>query len=523
MQTQITLKKFQKPCIAAALLALTGVALAERPPNVIIIMGDDVGYGDVGVYGGKYLPTPNIDRLAAEGIRFTDGHSTASTCSPSRFSLLSGIHDFRYGVSILSPVSPLSIPTDIVTMPKMFQKAGYATAAIGKWHLGLGAKGKQNDWNGEVKPGPLEIGFDSSFIIPITNDRVPCVYLDGHTVPNLDPKDPLFISSKKPIEPSPENANSTVYPSGEKNPELMTHRAGKGKGNHANTVINGIGRIDFMVGGKSALWRDEDMADTFLGKAKKFMEENKSKPFFLYYAAHDIHVPRAPNERFVGKTELGARGDAMAQFDWTTGEILKEIKDLGLVDDTIVIFTSDNGPTYEEGYFDDTAKIASGDGKPHNGSGIYTGGKYEIFEGGTRVPFMIRWPGKIAAGTVSDALVSQIDLMASLSGVIGAKLGENDGPDSRDTMDTFLGKDKKGQGYIIEMSPGRLALRQNDWKYIGGAKRDKKRGRSKDAMLFDVSDDPGERKNLIDQNPELAKSMAQRLKALSAVGARLRD
>ncbi len=509
--------------ILAAWVAAGVTTAAERPPNVVIIMGDDVGIGDVGVYGSKLIPTPNIDHLAAEGIRFTDGHATASTCSPSRFSLLTGIHDFRHNINILSPVAPLTIPTDVLTLPKMFQEADYATAVIGKWHLGIGAKGTPVDWNGEVKPGPLEIGFDQSFILPTTNDRVPTVYLDGHHELNLDPKDPLFISSKKPVKTTPENASSTRYPNGTKNPEAMTHPAGKGKGNHANTVTNGIGRIDYMVGGKSALWKDEDMADVLMERAKEFMRENKNKPFFLYFPSQDIHVPRAPHQRFVGKTELGYRGDAMVQMDWSTGEIMKTLEELGIADDTIVIFTSDNGPTYGEGYFDESAKKSSGDGKDHDGSGIYSGGKYEITEGGTLVPFIIRWPGKIKPGAVSDALVSQIDLMASFAGFIGVELEKDEGPDSRDTLAAFLGKSKKGQEFIIEYSAGRLALRRGDWKYIEAAKRDKTRGLGNSPLLFNLADDPGEKKNVIKENPELAGSMATQLSELSKKGASLRN
>lgn len=506
---------------APAVCLMASDASAQRPPNVVLIIGDDVGYGDVGVYGSKLIPTPNIDRLANEGIRFTDGHCTSSTCSPSRFALLSGVHEFRHGIGILSPTAPLCIPTDIMTMPKMFQKAGYKTAAIGKWHLGIGAKGETVDWNGVVTPGPLEIGFDESFILPTTNDRVPCVYLEGHHVVGLDPADPIAIHSTQPVKPSTETESSTTYPNGHKNPELMTaYNAADG---HSDTVINGIGRIGYMVGGKSALWKDEDMADVLMDRTKKFLGENKEKPFFLYFASQDIHVPRFPHERFRGKTSLTYRGDAMVQLDWSVGEIVRTLETMGLSDNTIIIFSSDNGPTYHDGY-DDGTEVKGSKGevdRGHDGSGIYSGGKYQILEGGTRVPFIIRWPGKIEPGSVSDALVSQIDLMASFAKVLGVPLAANEGKDSRESLDAFLGKDPKGQEFIVEYSRGQLALRRGPWKYTA-APKDKKRVMDKEAELFNVAQDPGEKFDVIENHTELASSMAKELKALSASDAQLR-
>lgn len=265
-----------------------------------------MGLGDVEVYGSKMILTPNIDRLANEGMRFTDGHCSAATCSPSRFSMLSGIHGFRAGISILPPNAPLCIPTDILTLPKLFQQAGYTTGVVGKWHLGIGPKGIPVDWNGDVKPGPLEIGFDRSFLLPSTNDRVPCVYLDGHRVVNLDPNDPLFVGKSKGEVDRP---GSTAYPNARYNKKAMTYY--QSTHGHNNSVINGIGRIGYMAGGKSALWDDETMADEFVKQAKKFITENKDKPFFLYFASQDIHVPRAPHPRFQGTTEL-----AIAAMPW---------------------------------------------------------------------------------------------------------------------------------------------------------------------------------------------------------------
>jgi arylsulfatase A-like enzyme len=502
--------------LCAAATAAATLAAAKRPPNVVIIYGDDVGFGDVGAYGSKMIPTPNIDRLAREGLRFTDGHCSAATCTPSRYSLLTGIHGFRDGVSILPPNAPLSISTDILTLPKLFRQAGYATGVVGKWHLGIGQKKVPTDWNGDVKPGPMEIGFDSSFLLPSTNDRVPCVYLDGHRVVNLDPSDPLYVGRSKAAVDKP---GSTVYPDARQTPEAMTYY--KSTHGHNHSVINGIGRIGYMAGGKSALWNDETMADEFVKQAKKYIAANKDQPFFLYFASQDIHVPRAPHPRFQGTTGLGYRGDAMVQFDWSTGQIMKALEQHGLTDNTIVIFSSDNGPVYDDGYDDGTTVQTSTEevDRGHDGSGIYRGGKYQIYEGGTRVPLIIRWPQRIQPGT-SDALVNQIDFIASFADLLDIDLPENEARDSRNTLNAFLGNDPKGLDFMIEEAGKRRALRRGDWKYIAPAKSKKKknRGAGPGAELYNLKTDPGEQNNLIADHPEKAEALAAELKALMDAG-----
>jgi arylsulfatase A len=488
-------------------IASAAEALSERP-NVVIIYGDDVGYGDVGVNGSTLIPTPNIDRLAAEGLNFTDGHCAAATCTPSRYSLLTGIHGFRDGVSILPPNAPLSISTEILTLPKLFKEAGYTTGVVGKWHLGIGAADVETDWNGEVKPGPLEIGFDSSFLLPSTNDRVPSVYVEGHRVVNLDPADPLFVGNSKAEVDRP---GSTAYPDGKVTPEAMTYyRSTHG---HDDSVINGIGRMGFMAGGKSALWDDETISDVFVEKARDFIAANKDQPFFLYFASQDIHVPRAPHPRFQGKTTLGKRGDAMVQFDWSTGQILDALEAHGLTDNTIVIFSSDNGPVYDDGYDDGTTVLTSTeevDGG-HDGSGVYRGGKYQIYEGGTRVPFIIRWPAQIAPGT-SGALVNQIDLMASFARLLGIDLEAGEAQDSRNTLDAFLGDDPVGLAYTIKEAGEKRSLRRGDWKYV--APRVVDASVAEPAELYYLLADPSESNNVISHHPEQAESMAQQLQQL---------
>jgi arylsulfatase A len=495
-----------KRCSIAMLAAGTVWGTPENP-NVVIIYGDDVGYGDVGVYGAKMIPTPNIDQLAAEGLRFTDGHCSAATCSPSRFSMLTGLHGFRNGVSILPPNAPLCIPTDILTLPKLFQQAGYHTGVIGKWHLGIGKKGVATDWNGDVKPGPLEIGFNDSFLLPSTNDRVPSVYLKGHRVVNLDPADPLYVGKK----PDVAGKGNTQYPDGKTNREAMTYYPSSH--GHNNSIINGIGRIGYMSGGKSALWDDETMADEFVKQAKMYIAENKDQPFFLYFASQDIHVPRAPHPRFKGTTELGYRGDAMVQFDWSTGEIMKTLEEHGLTENTIVIFSSDNGPVYDDGYDDGTDGKSAPVDRGHDGSGVYRGGKYQIYEGGTRVPFIVRWPAKIKPG-VSEALVNQLDFIASFAELLDIELPKDEARDSRNSLAALLGEDPDGLPFMIEEA-GRTkkALRQREWKYITSiSKKNNKKGGK--AELYNLDADPGEEDNVIADYPEKAESMDRQLRKL---------
>lgn len=489
--------------IASTLLLIlyTSIARAADKPNVVIIYGDDIGYGDVGVYGSKLIPTPNLDKLASQGLMFTDGHCSAATCTPSRFSMLTGIHGFRHGVRVLAPDAPSKIMPDMFTLPQLFKQAGYHTAVVGKWHLGIGDGKTPVDWNGDVKPGPLEIGFDYSFLLPSTNDRVPCVYVENHRVVNLDPKDPLFVGKK------PDGVVCTEYPDGKDHPEAMTYY--KSTHGHNNSVINGIGRIGKQFGGKSALWNDETMADVFVEQTKKYLGERKAdEPFFLYFSSQDIHVPRAPHPRFKGKSELDYRGDAMVQLDWAAGEILQSLEDNGLADNTLVIFSSDNGPVYDDGYEDGTTVHTSTQevDRGHDGSGPYRGGKYQIYEGGTRVPFIVKWPGHVQPGK-SDAMVNQIDFIASFADLLGIELKEDQAIDSRNTLGALIGKKSAGNEYMIEEAGKSLALRRGHWKYIQHEGK-------KAAELFDLQTDIGEQQNIAKEHPAIAKEMAALLNKL---------
>ncbi len=399
----MSLPSFSLPAVLS-LLTMGSTGSTAQPPNIVLIYADDLGYGDVGCYGATRIRTPNIDHLARQGLRFTDAHAPSSTCTPSRYALLTGEYAWRRkGTSVLPGDANLIIAPGRETLPAMLQRAGYATGIVGKWHLGLGVG--NIDWNGTIKPGPLEIGFDESFIMAATGDRVPCVYIRGHHVVGLDPRDPIRVSYGKPIGDEP---------TGAAHPELLKMKLTHG---HDQTIINGISRIGFMAGGKAARWVDEDMADVYTREAVAFIERHASAPFFLELATHDIHMPRVPHARFAGSSECGVRGDVVQELDWCVGQVLETLDRLKLADRTLVLFSSDNGPVVDDGYADGAVHDLHG----HRPAGPFRGGKYSLFEGGTRVPFLVRWPGRVRPG-IADALVNQVDLLASLAALSGQTL-----------------------------------------------------------------------------------------------------
>ena len=482
----------------------------QSKPNVIVIMADDLGYGDVSCYGATELETPNIDKLADEGLRFTSGYCSASTCTPTRYSLLTGTYAFRgERTGIAPPNSPAIIQPGTPTLPSVLQTVGYKTAVIGKWHLGLGGPDGP-DWNGALKPGPLEIGFDTCFLLPTTNDRVPQVYVHDHRVPNLDPADPLWVGRKKPSED---------HPTGITHRDTLKMDWSHG---HNSTIHNGISRIGFYTGGHAARFRDEDLGDKWVEKSVEFIEANRDNPFFLFFSSHDIHVPRMPHERFQGATKLGYRGDAIIELDWCVGELMKTLDRLNLSEKTLVVFCSDNGPVLDDGYKDDAIEKI---GK-HRAAGIYTGGKYSVFEGGTRTPFITRWKGKIAPG-VSDEMVCTIDLAASLAGLTAASIPQDGCLDSENVLGALLGeRDAKGRKSLVQQdngSSGTFGLRVGDWKLH---RYDKKRARNvvvekllentpmPQYQLFNLKEDPTEKNDVSSQRPEVAKRMQEQLQKI---------
>jgi arylsulfatase A-like enzyme len=509
MAQQVSRRVFLKSAgwaAAAALIPIRSKAAQSKTPNVVLIYADDLGYGDVGCYGATRVRTPNIDRIAREGIRFTNAHSASATCTPSRYALMTGEYAWRKrGTGVLPGDARLIVEPGRTTLPSLMQKAGYTTGVVGKWHLGLGAG--DLDWNGEIKPGPLEIGFDYCFLIPATGDRVPCVFVEDRRVAGLDPKDPIRVSYKQPVGDEP---------TGKDHPELLKMHPSHG---HNQTIVNGISRIGYMSGGKTARWVDEDIADTITGKAVQFIERHKAEPFFLYFATHDIHVPRVPHPRFAGKSGLGPRGDAIVQLDWCVGEVLQTLDRLGLAENTILIFTSDNGPVVDDGYKDQAVELLDG----HKPSGPLRGGKYSIFDAGTRVPFLVRWPGRVPPG-LSEALVCQIDLLASMAALNGQTLDAAAGPDSFNVSAALLGKSPTGRDHLVEHA-GTLSLIRGNWKYIEpsrgarfNANTNTELGNDPQPQLYDLKEDIGEKRNVAADHPEVVKEMAALLAKIRSDG-----
>lgn len=497
--------------LAVLLLGMCGVTVrAQEPPNVVFVYADDVGYGDLGCYGATAVATPNLDRLAEGGRRFTDAHATAATCTPSRYALLAGEYAFRKrGTGVLPGDAALVLDPARVSLASLLRRGGYASAVIGKWHLGLGSG--DLDWNGEIAPGPLEVGFDECFLLPATGDRVPCVYVEGRRVVGREAGDPIAVSYRQRIGDAP---------SGRERPDLLKMRWDHG---HDQTIVNGISRIGWMTGGTKALWVDEDMADVFTARALDFLRRHREQRFFLLFSTHDIHVPRVPHRRFVGATEMGPRGDAIAQLDWCVGQLLDELDRLGLAERTLVVFTSDNGPVVNDGYVDQAVERLG----EHRPGGPLRGGKYSAFEGGTRVPFLVRWPGRVAPGT-STALVSQVDACATLAALAGVALGEDDAPDSLDQRESWFGDDAAGRSELV-LQAGTLALRQGPWKWIRESPRAPfakevaiELGNAKEPQLYDLRQDLGERDNRAEAEPERVAAMRQRLDELERAPARRR-
>lgn len=437
-----------KSLTALAVLPLVAACVRneQQKPNILLIIADDLGVGDVSAYGYGVIRTPNIDNLADNGIRFNNGYATSATSTPSRYGLLTGMYPWRNAdARILPGDAPLLIPVDAPTLPKMMQSEGYQTAAIGKWHLGMGA-GNLN-WNEQISPAANEVGFDYTCLIAATNDRVPTVYVEDGRVVGLDPADPIEVDYEENFPGEPDGKTDFHML------KMMWHHG------HNAAIVNGIPRIGYMKGGHSARWVDEDMADYFVGKVKEFLENrDEDKPFFLYYGLHQPHVPRVPHSRFVGATNLGPRGDAVVEADWCVGEVMEHLEKEGILDNTLVIFTSDNGPVLQDGYVDQAYEHRD----EHDAYGGLRGGKYSLYDGGAHVPMLFYWKGRISP-SVSDELVSQLDYFASIGALIGADVPE--GLDSQDQLDAFMGEGAGRDNVVLE-AKSRLAFRAGDYAMI---------------------------------------------------------
>ncbi len=495
----------------ALLISAISISAAEKP-NIIVILADDIGYGDLGCYGATTVKTPNLDRLAREGRRFTDAHSPASTCTPTRRALLTGTYSWRQqpGSSIAPGDAPLLIPPGTVTLPSILKQAGYTTGLVGKWHLGLGGEGGP-DWNTDIKPGPLDLGFDDTFHMAATGDRVPCVYIQNRRVVGLDPADPITVSYK---------AKVGADPTGAENPELLKLKHTHG---HDMTIVNGVGRIGWMTGGKAARWKDEDMADTWAAKAIDFIERSREKPFFLYLATHGIHVPRVPHPRFVGTSQSGTRGDVINELDDTVGKVLAALDRLKLTDNTLVIFSSDNGGVLDDGYED----FGPAGQRPN---GVLRGFKGSVFEGGHRLPFIARWPGHVPAGTECSDLIALLDLPATCAALTGVPLPADGAVDSLNVLPAILGQPHEQplrSTFIAHTggTTGPFGVRDGKWKLItagGAGPRDgAKPGTPKKPggpQLFDLSTDLSETTDIADANPEVVARLLAMVKTQREAG-----
>ncbi|MDT8391028.1 MAG: arylsulfatase [Lentisphaeria bacterium] len=410
----------------------------QNTPNIILINADDLGYGDLSCYGATKVRTPNIDRLAAEGRSFTDAHAASAVCSPSRYGLLTGTYPVRrnfWGPTGMD--QPLSIDPRQLTLASMLKEAGYATAAVGKWHLGLGeaapapCKGSlATRWNGELKPGPLEIGFDYFFGVPNVNCIPPYVFVENHRVVGWEADDPFVYGQESVTEKWP----------------------AKG-GYHA---IGGARKAH-------ELYRDERNGTTFKEKAVDWIErQDRDVPFFLYFAPLNIHHPFTPAPRFKGTSQCGLYGDFIHELDWMVGELIDVVEQRGQTGNTLIIFTSDNGGMLNQGGQD--AWRAG-----HRLNGDLLGFKFGAWEGGHRIPFIARWPGCIPAGSVSDKLFSQIDLMATFATITGRPLEEGEGIDSINQLGTLTGQPEtpaRDELLISPNSPDHLLARKGNWVYI---------------------------------------------------------
>jgi arylsulfatase A-like enzyme len=321
-----------------------------------------------------------------------------------------------------------------------------------------------------------------------------------HRVVGLDPADPIEVRYTGPFEGEL---------TGKAHPELLRLHPSHG---HDMAIVGGISRIGYMKGGKAALWDDQSMADTFTREAVAFIRRHRAGPFFLYFATHDIHVPRVPHPRFAGKSGMGPRGDAIVEFDESVGEVMRALDENGLAGNTLVLCTSDNGPVVDDGYRDGAVEKLGA----HRPAGAFRGGKYSKFEGGTRVPFIVRWPGRVRPGT-SKALLSQVDLIASLAALVGRSDLVAVVPDSRDHLAALLGDDPVGRETLIEHAGG-LSVRRGKWKLIPPSNGPRKQGptntelgNDKVPQLYDLDADTGETRNLAEEHPEVVEQLRKDL------------
>lgn len=497
-------------CFAFVLLGCKPLKInssSEELPNIVLINADDLGYGDLSCYGATKVQTPNIDQLATEGRSFTDAHAASAVCSPSRYGLLTGCYPLRR--NFWGPTSGindgLTIDTNQITLASLLKGAGYATACVGKWHLGLGVD--KPDFNRELKPGPLELGFDYFYGIPMVNSGPPFVYVENHGVVGYDPADP-FVRGKESV--------TQKWPA---------------KGGYK--AIGGAEKAHL-------LYEDEKVGTTLKNKAIEWMKNthstHKGKPFFLYLATTNIHHPFTPAPQFKGTSQCGRYGDFIHELDWIVGEVLKALDEMGEAENTLVIFTSDNGGMLNHGGQDSWTA-------GHKLNGDLLGFKFGAWEGGHRIPFIAKWPGKIPANSQSDHLLSHIDLLATFAAMVDQPVSAKECPDGINQLPEWLGQTQEPLRDLLVISPNspsHLLVRKGKWLYIpaqdaggfqsknigdhtlGGAAATKLTGQvnsdiedgnikldAQPEQLYNLKEDPAQTHNLFGQEPEVQQELKE--------------
>ena len=475
-------------------------AFADNP-NIILIYVDDMGYGDASCLNPKSkFKTPNIDRLAREGMTFTDGHSSDTVCTPSRYGLLTGRYAWRTTLKrgVMGAEGACLIAGGRITLASMLRDNGYTTAMVGKWHLGMDFPGTKNkrDWTRPVKDMPLDKGFDYFWGIPASMNYGVLAWFEGRhaKVP------PTLYTSKKPSKIAIDDYR--IMPPYQKTPKEAPNPEESGGRRFG---LNGKGlevAEDFV---------DIECLDRFTAQSLEWLEgraaaARKGKPFFLYLPYTSPHKPVIPLEKFRGQGKAGAYGEFMIETDWHIGRILKWLDDEKLTEDTMVVFTSDNGP---EKTWTKRVELYG-----HHSSGIYREGKRSIYEGGHRVPFLVRWPAKVKANSKWNQPVCQTDLLATFAQMLGIKLPDNAGEDSDSFFDALTGiKETTPRGPMVNHgSQGRFAIREGKWKLVMEDARKNKR------ELYDLSSDPKETKNVISAHRNKERELAEKLTALIAKG-----
>ncbi len=502
--------------IATTSFAAAGDSVAEsnasHPPNIVLILADDLGYGDVGCYNPESrVPTPNLDRLALDGMRFTDAHSPCTVCTPTRYSLMTGQMAFRVpngGRVFTGAGGPSLIATDRMTLPRMLHEQGYSTTCVGKWHIGLTFYDKDGksihkdspdavesiDYTRRIDGGPLDCGFDQFFgtaCCPTTDWLY--AYIDGDRIPV--PPTRLLDKSNLPKHP------------------------------YTNDNRRGWHAPDFDL---------EEVDMKFLERSQQFLrqhvEEIPDKPFFLYHATQAVHLPSFPGRDFKGKTQSGPHGDFIFEFDHIVGELMKTLDELGVADNTVVIVTSDNGPEV-------TSVVHMRNDYNHDPARPWRGVKRDNWEGGHRVPFIVRWPDKVAQGSTSDQIVSLCDVFMTTAEILGVKVPNNAAEDSFSLLSVLMGKDREPiRPYLLQQaySGARdLAIRRGQWKYLahkgsGGNNYESNpelrpyplpdTAPTAAGQLFDLECDPGETTNLALKHPEIVVELEALLKQSLASG-----